>query len=241
VPRERLPLLFDLSRSDEPKGETGLASGPSAEQVAAAIASGRCQDERVFDRFLNSAMRIVSDLHWTPLVVALRTAEWLNQLEVETVVDVGSGAGKFCVATALATRCKFIGVEQRPRLVHAARALAETFGVSDRVQFIEGTLDDGAVPGADAYYLFNPFGENLFGPEDHIDEDVELGNERYERDIAAMESFLKQQPVGTYLIKYNGFGGRVPPTYDAVRSALDLPNLLRVWRKTRENWSGFEP
>jgi predicted RNA methylase len=163
----------------------------------------------------------------------MRVAEWLNQLEVETVVDIGSGAGKFCVAAALAARCNFIGVEQRPRLVHAARELAEIFGVDHRVRFIHGTLSQGAVPEAGAYYLYNPFGENLFGSEDHLDEDVELGKERYQRDIALTESFLEQAPNGTYLIKYNGFGGIVPASYDVVHTDFCLPNLLRMWQKTR--------
>lgn len=237
----RLRLISGASAEEEQALIDDLVFGPSAQQVADAIAKGTLPDERLFDRFLTYDLRIVSAQHWTPLAVAKRVAEWLNQLGVETVVDVGSGAGKFCVATALATQCKFIGVEQRSRLVHAAGDLAEIFGVDQRVRFIHGTLSQGDVPEADAYYLYNPFGENLFGSDDWLDADVEIGKERYEQDIALMESLLERAPIGTYLIKYNGFGGLVPSSYDALHTDLCLPNLLRLWQKTRPSPPDVDP
>lgn len=231
--RNRLRLISNTSIDEGQALVDDILNGPSAQQVGDAIALGTVPDERLFDRFLPYELRIVSCQYWTPLAVALRVAEWLNQLEVETVVDIGSGAGKFCVAAALATRCNFIGVEQRPRLVEAARELAEIFGVDQRVKFIQGALSPDTVPEADAYYLYNPFGENLFGSEDWLDQDVELGKERYEHDIACMESLLERAPIGTYLIKYNGFGGLVPVSYDVLRTDSCLPNPLRTWQKTR--------
>jgi hypothetical protein len=116
-------------------------------------------------------------------------------------------------------------------LLAVARALAELFGVSGRVQFVSGILGSDVLPVADAYYLYNPFGENLFGPEEHLDEDVELGAARYERDIAFMEDFFDRAPEGTLAVKYNGFGGQMPFSYDELRVARDLPNPLRMWRK----------
>lgn len=210
-----------------------IARHPSAQQVANALRARRCPSERSFDRFLPRELRRVSGLHWTPLVVALQVAEWLEGLAVEKVVDIGSGAGKFCVATALASHCEFTGVEQRPRLVAAARELAQIFGVDDRVRFIQGTLSQCSIPEADAYYLYNPFGENLLEPDEHLDDDVELGVDRYKCDIAFMEGLLEQAPVGTYIIKYNGFGGRMPPTYDECRIDREMPSVLRMWQKTR--------
>jgi len=237
VTRPHLRLLSAASNEEEHPLIDDIVTGPSAQQVAAAIARGIVPDERLFDRFLTYEHRIVSCLHWTPLAVALRAGEWLNQHDVKTVVDIGSGAGKFCVVAALATECNFIGVEQRSRLIGAARNLAEVFGVEHRVQFKHGTLSDGVVPKADAYYLYNPFGENLFGSEDRLDEEVELGKERYQRDIALTEALLQQAPVGTYLIKYNGFGGLVPTSYDVVHTDFCLPNLLRMWQKARPSES----
>jgi hypothetical protein len=177
----------------------------------------------------------VSDQHWTPVAVALRVAEWLEGAGARSVVDLGSGAGKFCVAAALACRCAFIGIEQRPRLVEVARSLARRFGVNDRVRFVAGTLGRCAIPVADAYYLFNPFGENLLEPREHLSDDVELGPDRYDNDVVAMERFFECAPAGTWVVKYNGFGGQMPLSYERVLVDRAFPNVLRMWRKRRSD------
>lgn len=210
--------------------------GPSQrltpEQIGGALRLGRCPTESAFDRYLPDDLQAVSSSYWTPLPVALQVARWLDELDVRILIDLGSGAGKFCIAAALASRCKFIGLEQRPRLVASARVLAELFEVQDRVHFIEGTVGELALPVPEAYYLFNPFGENLFGEEDWLDPDVELSATRYERDVAATEQLLCDAPAGTFVITYNGFGGTVPPAYQEVRVDRELPNVLRMWQKT---------
>lgn len=205
---------------------------PTADELADAIRAGGQPDDGAFDRFLPIRLRVVSGMFWTPLAVAARTAEWFAELGVRSVVDIGSGVGKFCVAAALGGTCRFTGLEQRPRLVIAAGRLARQFRVDDRVRFVAGILDPSTAPAADAYYLFNPFGENRFGPEAHLDEDVELGEDRYRRDIAAVEQLLDRAPTGTYVVTYNGFGGHVPDGYDQIRVDRTLPNMLRMWQKS---------
>jgi SAM-dependent methyltransferase len=200
-------------------------------QVADAIRGGRCPADRAFDSFLPDALRAVSNRHWTPLSVVERAARWLDELDVRTVVDVGSGAGKFCVAAALAGRCSFVGLEQRPALVAAARALATLFELEDRVRFVEGSLGDIEVPVADAYYFFNPFGENLHDAGDCIDKDVELNEARYEHDVALAEELLRSAPHGTLLLTYNGFGGCVPTGYQQIRVDRETPSVLGMWQR----------
>lgn len=204
----------------------------AASVVAKRLQAREAVPEPAFDRFLGPRLRAVAEQHWTPLAVTQRVAQWIEELGIESVVDLGSGAGKFCVATAVsATRCRFIGIEQRPWLVEAARELAEVFGVADRVQFINGTLGDTPIPLAAAYYLFNPFGENLFDEDSHIDEEVELSGRRYGRDITTVAQFLARQPPGVFVIKYNGYGGKMPRAYEVVRRDVALPDLLRVWQR----------
>ena len=204
---------------------------PSPQQIAEVLRAGTYPPEWAFDRFLPEELQTVSRQHWTPLVVAVRVAEWLTELRLQTVVDIGSGAGKFCVAAALAGTSRFLGVEQRPRLVKAARDLAQVFEVEARVSFIEHIFGEQPTPEADVYYLYNPFGENLFGPDDHLDEDVELSRERHQRDVGAVIALLQGAPSGTCLLTYNGFGGILPSGYREVRVDRDLPNILRMWRK----------
>jgi predicted RNA methylase len=188
----------------------------------------------MFDYYLPQALRRVSTIHWTPLAAAVRAAQWIEELGIRSVVDVGAGAGKFCVIGALASGAEFQGIEQRAALVEAARALAERFGVSARVRVECGLLNLHAVPSADAYYLYNPFGENLLPREEQIDLDVELSARRFQREVRRFEALLQALPRGRYVLTYNGFGGRVPKSYEELRVDDTLPSVLRLWQKQRE-------
>jgi hypothetical protein len=220
-----------FERSNSPS-HTTLLDGPDlARRVASALRMRRGVTDRLFDSFLPAELRAVSGVHWTPLVVAMRAAQFFEQLGIRSVVDIGSGAGKFCVAAALAGQASFVGVEQRDHLVSAARDLARLFEVEDRVSFVHATFGETVVPDAAAYYLYNPFGENLFAPEDRIDQIVANGEERYARDVECVQAMLESTRLGTYLLTYNGFGGDIPPTFEEVRVDRLLPNVLRLWRK----------
>jgi SAM-dependent methyltransferase len=210
----------------------GPASRVAPQRLADALRAGRCPADRAFDRFLPDSLRVISVQYWTPLVVAKRAAEWFDELKVRTVVDIGSGAGKFCVAAALVGHCRFTGLEQRPRLVDSARALARLFDVDDRVSFVEGALGSIATPVADAYYLYNPFGEYLSHSHDQLEEG-ERSDARYARDVAAVQHLLHRARFGTCVLTYNGFGGHVPPSYRQIRVDNTLSNPLHLWRKER--------
>ena len=210
---------------------------PAPGQIRAALRSGAPPPDYVFDGFLPLELRLVSSRYWTPLSVVLLVSRWIAHFKIETVVDIGSGAGKFCVAAALAGPGRFTGLEQRPRLVSAARELARRFEVEDRVRFIDGSLGNGTVPTAEAYYLYNPFGENLFTPAGRLDEDVELGRDRFRRDVFAVEELLANAPVGTYLITYNGFGGEAPPSYRELRFDHSRTSELCLRRKMGQEQS----
>jgi SAM-dependent methyltransferase len=211
----------------------GLRAGPSATRIAEALQLRRDPGDWEFDRFMPASLAVISERFWTPLAVATRVAAWFDDFDIQTVVDIGSGAGKFCIATALAGGCTFVGIEQRPRLVRAARHLARLFRVDDRVHFLHGAFGDEAPPFAEAYYMYNPFGENLFPLAEHLDEDVELGGDRYSRDVTTVEVFLARARVGTFVVTYNEFGGAAPRSYEELRVANDLPNVLRLLRKVR--------
>lgn len=210
-----------------------IPDGQRAARIAHRLRTGGCPSDRSFDSVLPPDLRYVSGQYWTPVIVAVRAAEWLERAGVRTVVDVGAGVGKFCVATALAGACSFTGLEQRPRLVAAARDLARGFGVEDRCTFLEGAFGATAIAPADAYYLYNPFGENLFGPLDHLDEEVELSEQRFAADIALLEALLRDARLGTCVLVYNGIGCSMPAGYDELYVDYELPSVLRLWRKER--------
>ena len=223
--------LVDEVRSDQ----LVLPDVPLPGCVARALRRGQRPADGVFDRLLPKNVRRASARYWTPLEVTQRAAEWFRQLGVCSVVDIGSGAGKFCVATALCVPARFTGIEQRAPLLAAACELARRFEVEDRVTFVHGRLGDTPLPQAEAYYLYNPFGENLFEPDGQLDGEAELSEERYFEDIARVEELLHEAALGTYVLTYNGFGGEIPSSYREVYVDRELPNLLRLWRKTSED------
>lgn len=233
-------VMNDRTQNDVFSAGTNEAavSEAHARQLAESLRAGNGAPDHDFDQFMNYEDRRVSSEYWTPVRVATRTAQWLEYFGVQSVVDVGSGVGKFCVAAALSGSCQFTGIEHRTRLVAAARMLARTFQVEDRVEFVQSSTSVLGWPRADAYYLYNPFGENLCRIENQLDGDVELGIDRYKREIAETERFIEHAPLGTFLITYNGFGGRVPDSYEQVAIDRDQPYVLRMWRKTRQTSAG---
>jgi len=192
---------------------------------------GDCTSDREFDRFLPHRLGVVSARYWTPLRVAVRAAAWLDELNIRSLVDVGSGAGKFCVATAIMSRCNFLGIEHRKDLVATARALGQVFGVQARVSFLEETFGDAPLPDAECYYFYNPFLEAMLEPEAWLDDHVEHGECRYDREVLAVEHWLSEAPVGTYVMTYNGLGTELPRAFTELRSDQSFPCNLRLYRK----------
>jgi SAM-dependent methyltransferase len=203
----------------------------SPQQITKAILSGTLPNDDVFDRHLPLEMRVVSSRFWTPLRVAVAVGRWLGNVGARSVVDIGSGPGKFCIAASLVTDCVYFGIEHRTKLVEAAQDLAQRFNVEARVAFIEGSFGDVAISNADAFYFFNPFGENLYWCDERLDDTVPIGPNRYRHDVALARRFLTALRVGTHVVTYNGFGGRVPDSFVEVRGDDSLPNTLRMWRK----------
>ncbi len=222
------PLSFT---SNADRRATDRTNRRAARLVAAALRTGRRSADAAFDRFLPDELQRVSRHYWTPLPVIRRAAVWLRDTRVRTVVDVGSGAGKFCVAAALLTRCQFVGVEHRSSLVTAARDLAGVFELDDRVTFMKGDLETASGIDAGAYYFFNPFGAYDFESTLFVDPDVTFSTDTQRRDIAAVAAMLARAPAGTVAITYNGFGGTIPPDYQQIDVATRLPGTLRLWKK----------
>jgi len=184
-----------------------------------------------FDRLLPIRLRAASQEFWTPLDVARRAATWLEELGVRSVVDIGSGVGKFCIAAALSSSCQFIGIEQRPQLAAVARDLARLFAVDERVSIIEGRFGEMENPAADCYYLYNPFQENLYPADEALNDEVELSRARFRQDLRSLRALVEVLPVGAYLLTYNGVGGRLPDCLDEVRVDHTLPAVLRLLQK----------
>jgi hypothetical protein len=207
------------------------ASRRAAQHVADTLRTDPRPSDRAFDRFLPADLRDASMLYWTPLRVVKRAAEWLDDVHARHVVDVGSGAGKFCVAGALVCEAQFTGLEQSGSLVASATQLAQTFGLSGRVQFLHGAFDATWPHGADAYYFYNPFGSYWFQSSRDDEVELECSTMRRLEQVALAEQFISNVTSGTYLLTYNGFGGRMPDCCELLRVDATLPGGLRLWQR----------
>ena len=208
------------------------------EEIKSRLRLGQFVVDSDFDRWLPEPVRYLSPRYWTQVGVALRVSTWLRNCGASTVLDVGSGAGKFCVVAALSSEIGFTGIEHRGHLVDAARSLAERFGVANRTTFVHGQVEEIDFTRFDALYLYNPFGENIFPARDRVDNTVETSGARFDRDVVTTERLLRGMRVGTHLVTYNGYGGRVPDSYDLVHAKVAGINLLRLWRKARDREEG---
>jgi len=172
----------------------------------------------------------MSAVHWTPIRIARQAANFLAPSPETRVLDIGSGPGKFCLVGALETNGSFHGIEQRGWLVDAARAVNSRARLPN-LDFTHGNVLDLDFRNYDAFYVFNPFEENL-EPVMRIDDAVALDAILYERYTLHVATQLSLAPLGTRLVTYHGACDEVPTGYEPVETSLDC--RLKFWMKTRQ-------
>jgi SAM-dependent methyltransferase len=190
------------------------------------------EDEK-FDLIYPPQIRELSSLHWTPVAVAAEAAKLLMTAPRTRVLDVGCGPGKFCLVGASLTDGRFTGVEQRSELVAAARQAAIDLEVPN-VEFIHGNVTDVAFADYDAFYVFNPFEENMHKGH-KIDSAVRLSPALFKRYTCHVAAQLGARPIGTRVVTYAGYADDIPACYYC-ESAL-FGDDLKLWIKQRE----YEP
>jgi SAM-dependent methyltransferase len=176
--------------------------------VIEALARRDAVSDEALDALFPPELTRVSAQHFTPVEVARRASEWLAPDPSSRVLDVGAGAGRFCLVGALHTGGEFTGIEQRASLVSVAREVAREHSVA-RVTFVQGDIRDVDYGAFDGFYVFNPFAENYLPPDERIDDSVEWSQARFDADIAFLEARLAERPPGTRVVTWNGFGGHL--------------------------------
>ena len=183
-----------------------------------------------FDLLYPVEVRAASSRFWTPVRVAQRAAELLvGNHAGARVLDVGSGPGKLCLVGALTTSGHFTGIEQRPKLVSAARGAASHLRVESSVSFVQGKLDEIDWSGYDAFYFYNPFMENMYSPDCHYDGTIELSTPRFVRDIAVARRGLRRAREGARVVTYHGLGDELPSPFHLEHSEVAGSDCLEVW------------
>lgn len=186
-----------------------------------------------FDKIFPPEIRALSQVHWTPVAIARRIAKFLVSKPGTRVLDVGAGPGKFCMVGALCTPGQFTGIEQREGLVKAARETLARTKITN-VHIIEANILDIVFSQYDAFYLYNPFTENLL-TFDKIDDTVQLSRKLYWRYTSYVLGQLAAAPLGTRIATY--WNGEIPLGYSPVETTQPdqfvLPGAVKFWRKTQ--------
>ncbi|HEU4731424.1 MAG TPA: class I SAM-dependent methyltransferase [Kofleriaceae bacterium] len=191
------------------------------------------RDDAGFDDQLPVSLQPKSPVHFTPVEVARQAASLLAPEPGMTVLDVGAGVGKFCIAAALAQPAvKFVGVEQRPHLVQIANRLARVWGLSN-ARFVHADALHLDWSRFDAFYFFNPFGEHLFTSALVLDRTIELTPSTFLLYVTAVHERLARARPGTRVVTYHGYGGPPPASYELIRDEAVGTDRLALWIKTR--------
>lgn len=198
------------------------------EVVVNALRYQKVVSDRAFDAIYPEPVRERSLQYWTRVDVARRAAELLVTDASTRVLDVGSGAGKFCFVGALTTPGHFTGVEQRCHLVEVARTIARHYGAS-RATYVHGDMRQVDWREFDAFYFFNPFAENCFRGDERFDDSVVLTPERREIDLRDAIAALARAPLGTRVATYHGLGCDLPKSYERVVQEMAGAGLLELW------------
>ena len=188
-------------------------------------------EDNCFDLVYPPEIRAKSSVHWTPAVIARRAAAFLAREPGTRVLDIGCGPGKFCIVGALTTAGKFTGVEQRAHLCDLARSIIGQAKITN-AQIIHGNITEIEFSNFDAFYLYNPFVENM-EPACKIDTTVNLSEGLYEKYIEHVARQLALAPVGTRVATYHGICEEVPLGYARLETSLGQDPDLKFWEKTK--------
>jgi tRNA A58 N-methylase Trm61 len=186
-------------------------------------------DDKTFDARYPLRYRAISEFHFTPVKVAQVVAEFLVQKPGTRVLDVGSGAGKFCMVGAASTQGHFTGVEQRKSL-HDLAIKTSKNQHSDQLEFIHSNIMEIDFTRFDAIYYYNSFYEHIF-KDSAIDQTLTLDKNLYTLYTQFMREQLSKMPVGTRLATYFSFMDEVPEGYKVLATDFDLK--LKLWEKKK--------
>ncbi len=192
------------------------------------LKSGVKVNDEYFDTVYPVPLRSVSKLHFTPVAVAQYAACALVERPGTRVLDIGSGAGKFCLVGAACTEGHFTGVEQRERLFRLSEEIAGHYALPN-VSFLHANITDIRFEGFDAFYFFNPFHENI-NQQNPLDFSVRLNRELYFRYSRFVREQLSKMPGGTKLATYFSNSDEIPGSYKA--RLVYFNGYLKVWEKS---------
>src|SRR5665647_2147391 len=120
-------------------------------------------DDDKFHSLYPAYIQKLADKHWTPLIVAKYAAEFLVPEDGAKVLDIGSGAGKFCLAASYyKPNGLFYGIEQRKDLLDCAVEVEYKLDLNN-LYFLHGNFTQIDFTQFNNFYFYNSFHENIEG------------------------------------------------------------------------------
>ncbi len=169
-----------------------------------------------------------ASMHWTPLHIARKAAAFLASDKNATVLDIGSGSGKFCLAAAhYQPDTQWVGIEQRPAMVQSAENARQICRLHN-VSFLHANLTETDLSPYDHFYFFNAFYENL-SEEYRIDNNLIYSQDLYYRYNRYLYRALEKKPPGTRLATFHSTEAEIPPGFHVVAASDD--QTLKCWVK----------
>lgn len=188
-------------------------------------------DDGRFDDDLPATIQHHAAIHFTPVDVARVVTQLLAPRRGARVLDVGSGAGKFClVAAKAAPEATFVGVEMRQHLVDVAQELAARYGIQN-ARFVHADAFSLDWSLFDAFYFYNPFAEQ-HQTTFIMDRTIELAPANFDRYVAEVQRRLRTARAGTRVVSFHGIGGAMPRGWERSVSFQLHSGLIELWVRT---------
>lgn len=184
--------------------------------------------DAAFDSLYTLRAQQLSSIHWTPLKIALKAAQFLTEGSGNHILDIGSGVGKFClIAAHYFPDHNFHGVEQRKTLIDEAIFAQNATGISNATFIHKNFTELDTVP-YDHFYFYNSFSENIFHYKP-IDNLIEASPQLYDSYLDHLYQMLEEKPPGTRLATYHWQQHQIPADYKRVQHITDQE--LKFWIK----------
>jgi len=182
-----------------------------------------------FDAIFPEEVRDYSNRHYTSVYISQRAAKYLAVKEDIQILDIGSGTGKFCLVGAICTNAHFTGVEFRKYQSEIAKECADRYAITN-VSFVHANILDINFDEFDAFYIFNPFLENI-DTSARMDQLMDGKESDYEVFKKYVHDQLEKKKIGTRLATYWTALSQVPESYELKKSILG--DTLKFWEKVR--------
>ena len=173
-----------------------------------------------FDQVFSEKLRgSTSYHHWTPVEVCVKASAWLSEFS-NSICDIGSGPGKFCLIGGATTAAHYTGIEYRSSFVREATTIAQKYVLDDRVEFLCEDIVNADFESFDGFYFYNPYLEHLYNKA--ITPEIEVSKQK----VSAYNRFVRgifenvDRPVS--LVTYDNLFSVIPlDEFELKRTAFD--------------------